>query len=234
MTTKTSPTLMERLQNGEDPLVWDEFFGRYWRLVFTLAKYRGCSDNTSEEIVQEVMLAVFEKQEVFRYDADKGRFRNWLATIVRNQVSKKRIRASERIRGRGGASDDNLAEAEAEDTQPDSRLEVAFENSLLLALLDIVRGEVSPSAYQAFELLALHGRSGAEVAKLTGLSRNAAYLARSKVARRLRELGAQYRQDGQLADRLKQALEHRPSGKVEREVTEMTENTFRSRWESGR
>ena len=233
MTSKTSPTLMQRLQNGEDPLVWDEFFGRYWRLIFTLAKCRGCSDNTAEEIVQEVMLAVFKKHEVFRYDPQKGRFRSWLATIVRNQVIKKRVRASERVRGRGGASDDNLAGAEADDADPDLPLETAFENALLLALLDVARAEVSPPVYQAFELLAIHGRSGNEAARITGLSRNAAYLARSKVTRLLRELGAQYRQDGQLADRLKQALEHRPSGKIEREVTEMTEDTFRSRRESG-
>ncbi len=113
MSSQTSATLLERLRDGSDPLAWDEFSDRYWRLIFTLAKYHRCSDDTADDIVQEVMLAVFEKQDVFRYDRSRGRFRDWLGAVVRNQMVKRRQRVFERFRARGGVADQRFAEPEA-------------------------------------------------------------------------------------------------------------------------
>ena len=73
-------------------MAWDEFWTRYWRAVFNFAKCRGCSEHTAEEVVQDVMLSVFEKRHVFRYDPSKGRFRDWLGGVVRNLVSKRRAK----------------------------------------------------------------------------------------------------------------------------------------------
>ena len=72
MNSNTRVTLLERLRDGSDALAWDEFFDRYWRLIFASAKRRGCSEHTAEEIVQDVMLAVFENKHVFRYDPAQG------------------------------------------------------------------------------------------------------------------------------------------------------------------
>ena len=76
----TRPTLLERLQEGCDPLAWEEFYQRYWALIYASAKRRGCSDPTAEEIVQEVMLKVFEQKDVFQYDPARGRVRCLLAS----------------------------------------------------------------------------------------------------------------------------------------------------------
>ena len=62
----------------------------------------------------------------------------------------------------------------------------------------------------------------------------AAYLARRSVTRRLRQLGAPYRDEGQLTDEIKQALKVRPRGIVERAVTEGIETTMRSKREFSR
>jgi RNA polymerase sigma factor (sigma-70 family) len=210
-------------------LAWDEFYDRYWRLIYAFAKQRGCSDHTAEEIVQEVVLAVFRGREIFRYDPTRGRFCDWLGAVVRNQVVDWRKKPSERLRGRGAASDGGLPEPEADGAPPGAAWQAIFEEELLAALLDIVRGEVHPATYQAFELLELHRLRGKEVAKITGLSRNAAYLARRRVFNRLRELGAPYRDDGRLGEGLKHALRCRPSVQAERSMTERKEKTRRSR-----
>jgi hypothetical protein len=59
----------------------------------------------------------------------------------------------------------------------------------------------------------------AKVAKLTGMTRNAVYQARKEVVKRLRQLGSTYRQDGQLRERIKEALRLRPVDDVERCLT---------------
>ena len=101
------------------------------------------------------------------------------AAVVRNLVAKHRRQPAQRIRGRGGEAGDDFAAAEADDGQPDALWETAYEQAMLAVLLDVVRREVAPQSYQAFELVVLRGLSGEQAATITGLSRNAVYLAQS-------------------------------------------------------
>jgi RNA polymerase sigma factor (sigma-70 family) len=229
MSSGTRPTLLDRLREGADTLAWDEFFQRYWRLMYAWARRRGCSDDTAEEIVQEVMLAVFERRDVYRYDPQRGRFRDWLGTLVRNKVVDHRRRPSGRVRGRGGDPEAGFAEPEAADLAPDAAWETAFEETLLVVLLDLIQREMNPRTYQAFELFTLHEVPAAKVAETTGLTPNAVYQARKNVLRRLRELGGAYREEGQLDERVKRALLARPAARIERSLTARIAKTMRSR-----
>ena len=229
MNSRTRATLLERLRDASDPLAWDEFFGRYWPLIYASAKRRGCSDHTAEEIVQEVMLKVFEQKDLFQYDPARGRFRDWLGTLVRHGVADCRRRASKRARAHGGDSDLEAIEPKADDAPPDALWEAAFEEALLVVLLDVVRREMDPRAYLAFELFTLNDLPGAKVARYTGLSRNGVYRAHKRAVCRLRQLGAAYRNEGQLGERLKRALGSRPGAAVERSLNTRIEQTMRSR-----
>ncbi len=229
MTSKTRPTLLQQLRDGTDPLAWDEFFGRYWPVIYALARARGCSEHSAEEVVQDVMLKVFRQRDLFQYDPQRGRFRDWLSTVVRNKVAELRRRPSARVRPRGGDCGSDVFEPECGDAAPDELWETAFENALLTVLLDVVRREVNPRDYLAFELLSIEQLAGTQAARITGLSRNAAYKARRRVLKRLRELGGTYERDGQLSDRIKRALESRPGAVVHRSLTASVEDSMRSR-----
>ena len=145
MVTSTQATLLERIRDGADALAWDEFFAHYWPTIYGFARHRGCSEYTAEEIVQDVMLAVFQRRDVYRYDPARGRFRDWLGTVVRNKVAEYRRRRANRLRAAGGDAD-NCVLDQADDQQgPDAAWEAAFESSLLLALLDAVRRTTTPA-----------------------------------------------------------------------------------------
>lgn len=222
MNSKTQATLLDRLRDGSDALVWDEFFHRYWRLIFHFAQRRGCAEHSAEEIVQEVMMTVFEKREVFCYDPTRGRFRDWLLTVVRNKVAEYRRRPSDRVRGQGGDTPTELAQATDDAELPSEAVEAAFEEAVLLMFLDRVRQEVSPRTYQAFELFTLHELPAADVARTTGITRNAVYQARKNIVRRLRELGATFRDEDHANLQLRSAMYLAPSNAVERSVTTRT------------
>lgn len=227
MNSETQASLLDRLRDGSDALVWDEFFDRYWRLIFHFARQRGCAEHSAEEIVQEVMLTVFEQREVFCYDPARGRFRDWLLTVVRNKVAEHRRQPSERVRAQGGDMQVELAQAPSDDELPDEVLEAAFEEAVLLMLLDRVRQEVTPRTYQAFELFTLHELPATDVARMTGITRNAVYQARKNIVRRLEELGASFRDEEQANTQIRNALRLAPSDSVERSVTTKTQRTRR-------
>ena len=228
MTTTTRATLLERLRDGHDVLAWDEFFARYWPTIYGFARHRGCSQQTAEEIVQDVMLKMFEQRDVYRYDPARGRFRDWLGTVVRNKVAEQRRRPANRVHGKGGDSN-GLLDHIADPQEPDAVWEAAFEESMLVALLDAVRQETNARTYLAFELVTLEGFSGGEAARIAGLSRNAVYKACKRVKERLVELGAPYRADGRLTERIKKVLDARPPAAVERSLTARIQKTMCSR-----
>ena len=229
MATTTRATLLERLHDGANALAWEEFFDHYWPTIYAFARHRGCSEHTSEEIVQDVMLVIFEHRDVYQYDPTRGRFRDWLGTVVRNKVAEHRRRPANRVRATGGKPEDNNQHEPAEQETPDAAWETAFETGLLLALLDVVRRETNARTYLAFELVTFENLSGTEAGRLTGLSRNAVYKASKRVLDRLIELGAPYREEGQLNARIKQALQQRPPAAVRRSVTTQVQKTMCSR-----
>ena len=225
MNSSTRATLLDQLRDGTDPLAWDEFFGRYWPLIYTYARGRGCSNHTAEEVVQDVMLKLFEQRDIFRYDPVRGRFRDWLGRVVRNQVAEYRRRPSQRIRPRGGDAFADTVEPQIDDA-PDETWEAAFEMALLTALLDVVRRETNPRDYLAFELTSLGELPAAEVARITGLTRNMVYKARRRIVRRLRQLGGSYPDDGQLNEQVQRAMRLRPDPAAERSLTTRIEKTI--------
>ena len=111
-------------------------------------------------------------------------------------------------------------------TRSDARWNAAFDEAMLAFLLDMVRAEVHPRTYQAFEAFALGGCSGAEAARLTGLTPNAVYQARKNILRRLRELGAAFDGQGPPDEMLRAAIRLRPSAVVERSLLTRIERTI--------
>ena len=89
---------------------------------------------------------------------------------------------------------------------PDEVWEDAFERSLLLVLLDVVRREADPRDYLAFELYVLKDMKAAEVARVTGLTPRAVYRVHRKLLDRLRQLAGDYDDHGTLTPRLREAV----------------------------
>jgi RNA polymerase sigma factor (sigma-70 family) len=229
MKSSTSATFLDRLRDGRDGLAWDEFFQRYWLLIHGYASRRGCSPHTAEEVVQDVMLKLFERKDVFRYDPERGRFRDWLATVVRNKVAELRRRPAARDRARGGNGSSDMPEPVDGGCGPDELWETAFEQSLLATLLEVVRHEMDPRSYLAFEMTVLGELPAKKVAAHLGMSRSSVFRTRKSVLQRLEQLGASYRKGGQLPELVKEALQWRPAPAAERSLVHRIETTMLSR-----
>jgi RNA polymerase sigma-70 factor (ECF subfamily) len=89
----TQLTLIARLQDPKDERAWKRFESRYRGLVLRFSVRQGLQPTDAEDVSQAVFAALLRTMPTFRLDPEKGRFRNYLFRVVRNEIS--RVRAKD-------------------------------------------------------------------------------------------------------------------------------------------
>jgi RNA polymerase sigma-70 factor (ECF subfamily) len=183
----TRVTLLGRLRAApDDPAAWSEFVAWYGGKIYAWCRAWGLQESDAQDVTQEVFLNLSVRMHDFRYDPSRS-FRAWLKTLThhawRDYVEK------QRRPGRGSGSESVLERLAAVEAQEDlaSRLAEAFDQEVLKEAAARVRLRVEPRTWDAFHLLAIEGRSGAEVAQRLRMKVATVFVARSKVQRMLRE-----------------------------------------------
>ena len=74
----TRLSLIERLGDWRDQRHWQEFFDTYWRLIYSVARKSGLSDDEAQDVVQETVLTVAKN--IGKYERGAGSFKSWLPT----------------------------------------------------------------------------------------------------------------------------------------------------------
>src|SRR6476620_9269186 len=83
----TRASLLVRLRDRHDQAAWTEFVELYAPVVYGYARKQGLQDADAADLCQEVLRAVAGAVGRLEYDPQRGSFRNWLFTIVRNKLS---------------------------------------------------------------------------------------------------------------------------------------------------
>jgi RNA polymerase sigma factor (sigma-70 family) len=189
----TRRSLLSRLRDVDDNLSWHSFFETYWRLIYNVARKSGLADQEAQDVVQDTVIAVARKLPQFRYDPEKGSFKNWLLLITR-----RRVQDHLRRKYRSLPEDSASAEAIRLRTEnvpdprplPDARVDAAYEEAwrenLLETALLRVREQADPKHYQVFDFCVLQSVPAPEVARLLGMSRAQVYLAKHRLAVKLK------------------------------------------------
>jgi RNA polymerase sigma factor (sigma-70 family) len=184
---RTSVSLLGRLcGNPADAAAWETFVSRYRPKILSWCRQWKLQDADAEDVTQNVLLMVSRQMRTFRYDPARS-FRAWLKTIARRAWSD--WVAAERRRT-AGSGDSNVREllgtVEAGDDLA-RRLEEEYERELLDAAAARVRLRVEPRTWEAFDLLAREGLSGADVAARLGMKIGAVFVAKNRVQKMLRQ-----------------------------------------------
>jgi len=85
-TLSTRLTLLEKIKNTHDERSWHRFFVKYEGYLMRFIRSRGVPEHDAKDIMQNVFVRSFAKLPQFNYDAGKGLFRNWLATLACNEI----------------------------------------------------------------------------------------------------------------------------------------------------
>ena len=79
-------SLLVRLRDPADAVAWRTFIDVYAPAVFAFARRYGLQPADAADLTQDVCRNVSTALQSFAYDPDRGRFRGWLFTVVRNQL----------------------------------------------------------------------------------------------------------------------------------------------------
>jgi RNA polymerase sigma-70 factor (ECF subfamily) len=184
---ETSASLLDRLRDHPDAAAWDRLVDLYTPLIRGWLLRQGLPPQDADDVVQDVMQVLVRKLPLFQRQRI-GSFRAWLRNITVNCLRDFR-RAR---RGKPQATgDSNIAAVLDQLEDPHSGLsrewDADHDRHVTRRLLELIRPDFTDSTWRAFERLAIDGASPEAVAGELGISTNAAFIAKSRVLRRLRE-----------------------------------------------
>jgi RNA polymerase sigma factor (sigma-70 family) len=151
-------------------------------VVYRFARRRGLQDADAADLTQEVLRSV--SSSVGAFDPQLGAFRGWLFTVAHRRLYDFVLRSQRQEVGGGQATMQLLAELPARDEEDSWNQE--FERQLFTLAAELIRPTFSETTWQAFQLTAVEGQSGQEVAQTLGISVAAVYLAKSRVMVKLK------------------------------------------------
>lgn len=190
----TRLSLLNRVKDLGDNQSWQEFFDRYWRLIYGVAIRSGLTEIEAQEVVQETMVAVSKKMPGFVYDPSIGSFKGWLLHMTRwrinDQLRKRQREAQAFVRPRD-TTRDGTATIERIPDPAGHMLEAVWneewERNLAEAAIERVKRQVSPRQYQIFDLYVVKRWPIQKIAGTLGVNLGQVYLAKHRVGALLKK-----------------------------------------------
>lgn len=183
MAFTTHNSLIARVIQG-DEISWSAFESEYKPLIIIRGKDRGLQHKELDDLVQETLLSFFKSKDRFVFDKSKGRFRNYLKTIIDR-------RAFDIIRKRNDNADiDVLKETlQSKDSEElDKSWETSWRQYLLHQATEIVKVHVTEEAYEIFQLAVIEGYDAKYVASVKSISVDAVYLQKHRTLKRVQQI----------------------------------------------
>ena len=189
---ETRSALLADIKNHENRLAWQEFVTLYRPVIYRMARSRGMQDADAQDLSQAVLLKIAGAIARWQKQSAESRFRHWLRRVAKNAILTALTRSpADLAEGGTGAWEKIHAELDfSASEQKELEMEAMRESYLRAA--KVVRSDVSPDTWRAFELTAFEGKSCEEAAKIVGKSLGTVYAARSRVMHRLMQQVAKF------------------------------------------
>ena len=178
---KTRATLLGRLRSApQDTEAWAEFVECYGGKVYDWCRAWGLQPADAQDVSQNVFLMLTSRLQHFQYEPT-GCFRAWLKTVT-HHAWQDYMRKWRRDRS-GSGTDTSVAALLTLEAREDlsRRLMDAFDEDIYREAVARIRLRIEPRTWDAFQLLAIEGLSGAEAAHRLGMKVATVFVARSKV-----------------------------------------------------
>ena len=178
MIDTTIPSLLIRIRDHADSDAWNQFCDTYGSLIFAYCRKRSLNSVDAGDVAQEVLFRVANGIRRFEYDRRKGRFRDWLSTIVHNEIS--------RWYSKKASSVEMLAEFAGNFQDQNANIwHSHFEEYIYCEALKRSRKYFEESTWKAFDLVWCGNRQPTDVAETMNRTLEFVYQAKSRVLKRV-------------------------------------------------
>lgn len=188
MTDSTSYGLLSRMR-ADSGIPWEDFQRRYHDLLTLYGRLAGLFAHEQEELVNDVLFELFhhDKRSLFRYDKEKGRFRNYLRTIANRKVSElRRRRPSERT-----LDPEATLSVTPDPTQMEREESAEREKIILAEAAQELKLRFHPQHVQIFLAYVFKGKQAAALAEEFGVSLSNVYTIKSRMQKEFRAICAE-------------------------------------------
>ena len=187
-----------------DEISWEEFYRIYWPLVLDIGRKLGMSQDSCGDLMQEIMIDLFNGEPLLRYDPARGKFRTYFGVLVRHKAAEM-LRKSTHFpsvsspdTGLSSAASDELPMSltgdDHDENNPFKKLfDEEYRKCLLAAAMNELRNTVEPKTYAIFEMVVLQERPQKEVARHLGINRAAIDVYCSRCRKTLRKIVSEIR-----------------------------------------
>ncbi len=184
--TRTTTALLDGLFDAGNEAVWREFDDRYRPILIAFGRRLGLRENDAADVAQETLLQFVREYRAGRYDRARGRLRSWILAIARPRVAAIYRAKDVKREVRGESAFVDLHDEHQLTGIWDAERRAAILREALDELKSTTRA--SDRTVKAFELFAVRRMPVPEIAAELGMSRHDVYLAKSRMAERLRDI----------------------------------------------
>ena len=186
MAYTTRKTLLQGIHENDEKS-WEQFQEFYRPLIRICGHDYKLTDEEIKDLQQEVLIEVFRANVVNHYDKDKGRFRDYLRTIIQRKIFgilRNRIPTL--------LEDGTFLENEESMERFWDKEWYAF---ILETAMDELKEQVSETSFLAYDLYVNQKLPPDKVAKMLSITPNQVYIARTRCVQQLKEIVEKLKSD---------------------------------------
>ena len=177
-----SSSVLERAKLGDQD-AFRMITQLYAGLVYHWIRKRGLSPEHTEDVSQQVFMAVMHHLKTFQRTKPADSFRAWIRTITRSKiVDHIRKNSGVEIAYGGDKSLNEVATIEPDEGDVEDGRDKAI---LYQKAVQFVQGEFADKDCRAFLMLVVDGIAAKDVSQNLGISVNSVYIAKSRILKRL-------------------------------------------------
>ncbi len=183
MNEATNYSLIRRALDLSDEGAWNELHAQYNKFVYYVLRQTNLSGLDIDDVAQEVMVKLMGSLE--NYDQGKGKFRSWLAQLIRYVAIGAFRKSSASIRRDDAYYSNQTIQLESEESEIDRLIEGEWKQYVSKIAMDKVR-QVYRSEHVEIFISSMGGVSARELSQQYNLETQTIYKYRDRIKRRLK------------------------------------------------
>lgn len=170
-----------------DADAWQELLNIYRPWLLAWLHKESIQPTDADDIVQDVLVVLYQQLPNFRHNGKTGAFRTWLRGIVINRLRERR-RSHKLVIEWPDQFGQRLNELADDESELSQLWESEHDRYVLQRLLQYIEGDFAARTWAAFRAFAIEKRPSLEVAEEFNMTVAALLTTKSRILRRLREV----------------------------------------------